>query len=121
MPDVFTKEDEKAFDFASHVITQIITLSTAVLASSAMIAKEFMQNNQTTLIYLTISWVCFLLSIVSGIWALLQLTTELIKPSGNGSPSIKNPKITSAASFQFVFFIVALSVLVWHVISTWSS
>lgn len=115
MPDKLTKLEEKAFDFASSAIKQVITLSTAVLATTVAVSKISIVNDSKSVL-LFIAWIVFIFSIVSGLWALYQLTTQLIKEPCDGLPSITEKSVTHPASVQLVLFIIGLGLIVGYAI-----
>ncbi|NQY43864.1 MAG: hypothetical protein HRT87_11035 [Legionellales bacterium] len=111
MGNKFTNVDEKSFDYASQSIKQIITLSTAVLASSVMFSEKLSDEKVTTLLYLKFGWCFLLISILFGMFALFGLTSELIKDHCNDLPSIKSPIVRYPALLQASFFIFSLAAL----------
>lgn len=68
-------EASKQLDFAKDAVTQVLTLSTAVVAISLTFSHNWVVDTpgaNTTL--LKASWVALVLAIVLGLWALLALT-----------------------------------------------
>lgn len=112
MPETMSPQVAKSFDFAADATKQVITLSTAILTVTATFAdKIFTESKLVSQIFCGITWILLIVSIVSGIWTLLQLTTGLAQPPPGAPPSILRSRITNAAMVQHVSFILALSVL----------
>nr|VFK25293.1 MAG: hypothetical protein BECKMB1821G_GA0114241_101228 [Candidatus Kentron sp. MB]VFK31485.1 MAG: hypothetical protein BECKMB1821I_GA0114274_10246 [Candidatus Kentron sp. MB]VFK75530.1 MAG: hypothetical protein BECKMB1821H_GA0114242_10255 [Candidatus Kentron sp. MB] len=111
MPDEFTSEEEKSFDYALSVTKQVITLSTAVLTATVTLAK-FVAQDKVDPTFLFLAWLILIFSIVAGLWTQYQLTTQLIKEARDGVPSIKERSVWGPALAQLLLFIFGLGFLV---------
>ena len=108
MPDL-TKTQEKAFDFAQDLVKQIITLSSAIIALSITFLKDFVieaPSGARNLI--AVSWVFFLLAVLSGVWSLMALTGTL----GEDQTNITGSNVRLPAIIQSSSFIIGLILLV---------
>jgi hypothetical protein len=104
-----------AFEFASDLSKQLITLSTGIIALTITFAKDILgPAKKPANFLLLISWICYLLSIVFGIWCLMALTGTLAPiDSGDGKQALElgfNVRLPS--SLQIITFIVATSLVV---------
>jgi len=68
----------KAFDFASDLAKQLITLSTGILALTITFTKEFVKDFSTARPrLLLVTWLLYLFAILMGIATLMSLTGSL--------------------------------------------
>jgi len=111
----FTDKDQKSFDFASGVVKQQITLSTGILTVMVAVTKIFFDNLKSIdYIFLIISWILFLFSIVMGCLSLMALTYQLTKKK----PSIAGMGVRIIAISQSVCFIFGIILTISFGIST---
>jgi hypothetical protein len=103
-----TTEIEKAFDFAADLAKQLITLSTGIIALILAFFEKSVPAHTTGILvsYLTGPLLCFLISIVFGIGALMALTGQLVKNGTSATPNAKPPRLFSAA--QIILFVFAI-------------
>lgn len=71
-----TDREQQAFTFAADSTKQLITLAVAILGITVTFRTELGASGAWGEI-LAFSWVCFVLSIVCGMWTMLALTGEL--------------------------------------------
>jgi len=106
------EEQKKAFDFASDVIKQLITLATGIIAITITFSKDIVGASMLTdSLAIFISWGLFILSVFFGILALLALTGTLdpISPSDPPLvPSVNAKSIKLYTSIQILTFILGL-------------
>jgi len=67
------ERQKKAFDFASDLTKQLITLSTAIVTITLLLSKDFVGPR----LLAVAAWTFYLLSTVCGLWALMALTGTL--------------------------------------------
>ena len=107
-----TEQQKKAFDFASDVIKQLITLATGIIAITITFSKDIVGASMLTdSITIFISWGLFILSIICGILALLALTGTLdpLTPSDPPTvPSVNSNSIKLFSAIQILSFIAGL-------------
>ena len=112
---IMEENQKKAFDFASDVTKQLITLSTAIIVITITFSKDFMSTrNQDSLWYIFIAWALFILSICFGILTLMALTgtlQPLSKKNGNNDLdkiSINSSNIRFPSKIQIITFILGV-------------
>ena len=108
----------KAVDLAIDTTKQIITLSTTIITLSVTVLKLFITNICfCNMLYLSISWLCFLASIVLGFFNILGITGRYaLIGQGKSALAFKRLGINETVSRQkfgwmlgsFVFGIVFL-------------
>ena len=117
MIDPATLDDRArlAFQFASDVAKQLITISTALIAFSVTFTKELLQKGAPKQ-YLFIALATHLLSIVGGVWTLLALTGTLMPAGGytQANAATFDSNIRIAAAFQIALFLMGCGALVVH-------
>lgn len=132
------EEHKKAFDFASDVTKQLITLSTVIITITITFSKDIITFTDTSAKnYLFWAWILYILTIFFGIWTLMALTGSLQpmkkqakKTETNGGDnseisesveevqdiaqecSINSGNIRVPSILQIVCFIVALSLTI---------
>lgn len=89
-----------SFDYAWNLSEQIITLATLVLGFTATFAKEFKTNSQNNIVFISIAWGLYLVSILFGLLSFMALTGAL----SNGPPSAIPPNARAFAGVQIVTF-----------------
>jgi hypothetical protein len=110
---------EKAFEFAHETTRQLITLSTAVIALTITFATDIAGEGSANAIgFLYVAWLGYVVSILSGIIAMLGLTGNLERAQ-QGTPSIYSRNIAVPSAIQVVAFVVAtLLSVIYGVLST---
>ena len=103
------QREAKAYDFASDLIKQLISLGTAVLTLTLAFYDGFLEASSTPTGWLVASWIVFVLSILAGILALMALTGGL---AGSAEPNIRSRGQQMFAQVQFFLFVAALVLLV---------
>jgi hypothetical protein len=102
------ERSRKAFDFASDLAKQLITLATGILALTITFAKDILLLEEGSRWLVLVAWSFYLLSVVAGVWALAGLTGELQPKQDLGrGPSIRERNVTRPAQVQVVLFLVA--------------
>jgi hypothetical protein len=97
---------EKAFDFAQEVTKQVLTLSTGVLALTVTFLKDIATAApHSARLCLEFGWLCFLLSVLFGVAALMSLSGNL---ATSAAPSIYSSNIKWPARLQLLLFLVGL-------------
>ncbi|MCK1741250.1 hypothetical protein IVA80_10315 [Bradyrhizobium sp. 139] len=101
---------ELSFQFAKEIATQLITLSSALIAVSVTFLKDFRSDNLKPL---RISWGLYIAAIVCGVWTLMTLTGTLEGLSAPGKTFAAFADSTRvAAAAQIIFFIAGTISLV---------
>lgn len=99
--------DISPFQFAADSAKEIIAFSTALLTATATFAKDtFLAGRTSVPVALGLSWLLYLLSILTAIWTLLALTGEL--GSGNTEPSIYGTNVVVPASLMVIAFFLGI-------------
>ena len=114
-PTILDDRARLAFQFASDLAKQLITISTALIAFSVTFTKELVRKGTPTR-YLFASLGAQLLSIVGGVWTLMALTGTLMPVGGyaQASAAAFDSNIRLAATFQILLFLAGCAGLVWH-------
>jgi hypothetical protein len=116
------EQRKKAFDFASDLTKQLITLATGILAITITFSKDIIKSPLTprsAIVMMMLAWVVYLLSIIFGLWNLMALTGEL-EPKGAASaePTTKGANVFIPTVLQIGSFLVAtLMAIVFGIIS----
>jgi hypothetical protein len=102
------KEIEKAFDFASDLAKQLITLTTAIIAAIITFFQNSSgtQSTEVSVRSFQIPLIVFLISILSGLCALMALTQQLTTVSDGGTPHSTAVRLPSA--IQILLFLVGV-------------
>src|SRR5438034_4510306 len=104
------------FTFAKELATQLISLSTGILALSVTFAKDVLKtpltNRKETL--LRIGWGGHLLSISLGVWTLMALTGTLMPLHGRApnAPWELAANVRCPAALQVILFVAGTILLV---------
>lgn len=115
-------QTKKAFDFASDVTKQLITLSTGIIALTMTFLKDYAASASEPLKKcLALGWGFFLLSVFFGLWTMLALTGSLGPKHGAAvnldtklsALSIRGRNITYPSFMQILMFLVALGLTIW--------
>ena len=117
---------KKAFDFASDLTKQLITLATGILAITITFSKDIIQPPNTptprsAILMMILAWVAYLLSIIFGLWNLMALTGEL-EPKGASpaEPTTKGSNVFIPTVLQIGSFLVGtLMAIAFGIISVW--
>ena len=97
------------FNFASDTIKQILGISSGILALTVTFAKEqIVKGRHSVMLPLQISWGLEILSLFAGIWALIQITSQVVSENLCQQPSVWASGITVSASLQIFFFLFAM-------------
>jgi hypothetical protein len=115
--EAFGDQTKKSFDFALESVKQLVALATLVLAFTVTFAEKMHRLPTGVLSWsvLTASWLLLLLSIVAGIWALLQITTILSDTSAAFEPTVRVQRISLPVLVQIGTFMGALILFVGYV------
>jgi hypothetical protein len=111
-----TDVSQLGFNFAKEIATQLITLSTGLLALSVTFTKDILKgvprNQETTL---KTAWGVLVSSIVLGVWTLSALTGTLMPsdPSMRPDPLRFDSNVRLPALGQVVLFLLGTFLLVW--------
>ena len=105
-------QTKTAFDFARDCTKQLITLATGIITLEITFKKDFVGTLPSNArIYVLLSWLAFLLSVVFGVWTLLALTGTL-ETSRTVPVSIRGKNVTIPSILQVVFFVLGLVLMV---------
>lgn len=113
---------KSAFDFASELTKQLITLATGTIALTVTFLKEIvhpankaelyeMQDNK---MWLFAAWILFLISIIAGLLTMMALTGTLEpkdKPSSASilyTPTVRGTNVTIPSIVQIVAFLLGI-------------
>jgi hypothetical protein len=101
---------EKAFDFAQDATKQLITLATGVIALTLTFLTDVIKKAPgSSADWLHAAWVVFLVSIVFGVFTLLNISGVLERPGKDEqevalTPSIYRPSIRVLSIIQILTF-----------------
>ncbi len=99
----------KPFDFAQDVTKQVVTLSTGVVTLTIALLKDVVTGAPgDARAVLFAGWALFAVSIVSGIFTLLNLTGHVGAAGTAGSSGIVTPAIRLFSFVQLVTFGLAM-------------
>lgn len=116
---------KKSFDFCADATKQLIALSTGVLALTISFKKEFIGSVDISTpmsVIISVSWICYFISILSGVLALLALTGTLAPRADPPWPdaTIREGSTTFYSACQILFFAAAtLAITVFGVLGIW--
>lgn len=106
-------ESIEPIGLAKDCITQILSLSTAVVALSVTFSKDVaVRSSMTTRWCLFASWATQLLATIAGVAALQCLAGN----AAHGVTNIYQPNVTRCAVTQDVWFLIGILLLVIHAI-----
>lgn len=106
-----TEDTKLAVEFASDLAKQIMTLSTAVITATISFTKDIVSAASAKAVrFLRLSWVFFLLSLISGVWTLMALTGSLASKGGglSGTSELLALNVRLPASLQIVSFLLGV-------------
>lgn len=98
----------KGFDFTKELVIQLITLSTGILALSISFSEKLIKdyiNNKQLMSLLKKAWICYLVSIICGIWTLMAISGTLI--SIKPHTCLINSNIVIPQSLQIITFLLS--------------
>lgn len=99
----------KAFELASDVVKQFLTLAIAIVTITATLTEKYFASIFFySKLMLMISWLAYLISVVCGLSALMKLTTEMEPGYGVQNISIKGGLCAKFALWQIITFSIAL-------------
>lgn len=99
----------KAYDFASDLVKQLISLATGVLTLTLAFYDTFLKTSTGPTSWMVASWLVFILSIGAGIVALMAQTGALI---GSTLPKLTSTLEQRPAQVQVLLFLLALILMV---------
>jgi hypothetical protein len=104
---------KKAFELATEVHKQLITLATAIVAITVSFSKDIFAGQQGATDLLQWGWVLYLLSIMAGVWALLAITGTLARAAeANQAPVLYKSNIQFPAILQITLFLAGTGLLI---------
>ena len=113
-----------AFDFASELSKQLITLSTGILTLTIALTKNLVKDSdEIGRNILRSCWVLYLLSIICGIWHLMALTGSLAPLNGGPMPTSIEDNARIPAFIQILTFTTATLLIIvygWRSLSHFS-
>ena len=110
-----------AYEFASDLSKQLITLSTAILALTATFTKDLLKTRRWNLL-LVLAWIGYLSSLVFGIMSLMALTGELAPVDQSASSIHLGPVPRRMAEWQiYAFGLSTLAIVGYGTINLLSS
>ncbi len=99
-----TSTSEKAFDFASEVVKQQLTLAVGIFALTLTFLKDVVADGTNTTL-LELAWIGYVASVLFGLLTLMALAGVL----GSGAVGgIYNPSVRRFAGLQTVVFFTSL-------------
>lgn len=105
---------DKAFEFAQESTKQILTLSTAILTLTISFQKDIVGSVAPADRWaLKCAWVAYLVSIVCGLFTLMNLAGNLEKPGGGGEPTIYRGSIMTFSILQVISFGLGTGFTLW--------
>jgi hypothetical protein len=103
------------FTFAKELATQLITLSTGLLALSVTFTKDILKTiPKGSNVALRIAWGAHLASMLCGVWTLMALTGTLmpVQPRPSGSSLTLAGNVRMPATGQVLLFLLGTLLLV---------
>lgn len=109
-----TEQIKLAFEFASDLSKQLITLSTAILALTITFTKDILGVKGKPIHLLLISWIFYLVSIFFGIWSLMALTGTLVPVDNADSNEVTELgfNVRLPAALQILTFILSTALII---------
>lgn len=103
---------KEAFSLTKDVVTQVLTLSTALIGVSATFAEKFAPNaSHRSRLLLYFSWFFHLLACAFGVWTLMSLAGTMAAGEGLTSKATYDANIARPAALQILTFLVGLLLL----------
>jgi hypothetical protein len=107
----------ESFHYAKEVATQLITLSTGVIAVTATFIKDMPPTvSPSARRALYCSWIAFLLTIVFGVLVLAAMTGTLATVQSVQAIAIYDWNIRLPSTLQFFSFIIGIALLLFHAV-----
>jgi hypothetical protein len=107
-PDPF-----KAFEFAKEVATQLISLSTGIIALTITFSKDFLASSSAGVRRLAvIGWGFYFVSLIFGVWTLMALTGNLEPLEGPPILSIRRSNVAIPAALQVLSFLAGTGITI---------
>lgn len=106
---------KKAFEFASDVAKQLITLSTGIIAIVFTFSKDIVSKKASAdFPTLMLGFACglYFFSIVAGLWHLYALTGELESTTSNHQPTTRGKNAIVPSIIQIIFFLVGTAMMI---------
>lgn len=102
---------KQAFDFAAESAKQLITVATGVVTVTILFSKELDGFSRS---WALASWIAFLLSIASGIAALLNMSGNLHHAAEGKyrNPDLGSHGINFFSFWQCIFFVVGIILVI---------
>ena len=114
MPMGMLEYQKKAFDFASDLTKQLITLSTSIVTISLLFGDHFPKQSKLALW----AWAFYLVSSLFGLWTLMALTGTLapINPPASFDLgfNVRLPSGLQVLAFAIAIGITIRFVFVWY-------
>src|SRR5690349_3484611 len=104
----------KAYDLATDLVKQLITLSTGVLTLTLAFYTDFLQTSSGPTTLMVASWIVLVVSILAGIVGLMGLTGSL----ASGSQTILTLQQQIFPAIQFILFVLGMALMVWAVVAS---
>jgi hypothetical protein len=109
----FSERRKKAFDLATEVTKQLLTLSTAVLTVVVTVYRDVLKSPTSIAVLIVYGLIAMIVSIAFGAWALMAITGALSsKHIATPDLTINRFSIRLPAIGQVVFFVIALGLFV---------
>lgn len=102
-----------SFQSARDTTKQFITLATGIIALEITFLTDVVKAlDNGVKLYVQLSWLSFLLSILFGIWTLMALTGTIAKRKNEKLPNIYGSNVKLPSILQIVTFLAGLSLTV---------
>ena len=111
-PDPF-----KAFEFAKEIATELIALSTGIIALTITFSKDFLRSASSGSRRLAVtSWGFFFASLIFGMWTLMALTGNLEPANGAPILSVRRSNVAIPAALQILTFLVGTGITIFYAV-----
>ena len=99
-----------AFTAVTDLTKQLITLATSIVTLEVTFAKAFLTSTNAIkgTFFVQASWVCFLLSVVAGIWALMAVAGTQANTAPISGTSLYHSNIKYPSMVQVVLFAIGM-------------
>ena len=107
--------ETKGLDRAYETTTQVITLSTAIIALTVTFASEFSVSDTDLSVpfSLKISWLLYCAAVIFGVWTLMAITGTLHELDSGTQSNQGGKNIRIPAGLMMVAFIGGLVTTIW--------
>lgn len=112
MPDIDART-AKAFDIATDVSKQLLTLSTAIFAVVVVFNKDIVPITDASRHLLSAGWITMLFSMLCGAAVLMNCAGQLGNIEKIAAPSVYAFSVRLCAVLQILTFVVALALVVY--------